>query len=222
MSTFYREATTQGVVEKREERRPRRNRDPRRDSLGMVNKRVSLVRTRQGFRTTPDARLSRRHRSHRDQVTATTTLGSPIGQDTPSAKRQILNKTARRTILGGAAEQGAAEASKEEGPQPSYNTNTDHPAQGTIKNRPGKTPKHLRRPGFPLAVGPPRTTFGLEELRMQADGIPPPGGRPPSPSTARRMTHPDLHYPGLPGATGLVQGQVTVTTTLQAFSVSVV
>ena len=81
------------------------------------------------------------------------THGAPLSQNTPSAKLQVLTtKTARArgTVLGGAVEQEAADTSEEEGPQPSYNTSPDQPAQGTVMNRPGEAPGPLRRPGFPL------------------------------------------------------------------------
>ena len=58
--------------------------------------------------------------------------------NTPSAKLQALTtKTFRamRTGIGGAVEQGAAEALEEEGPQPSYGSSFDKPFLGIVKNR---------------------------------------------------------------------------------------
>ena len=98
---------------------------------------------------------------------------------------------ARGTSLGGAVERGAAKASENEGPQPSYNTSPDQPAPGTVNIRSGKAPEPPMRPGVALAIGPTKTMlksrraqnvttpadafsrFGPEKQRMQADGNPP-------------------------------------------------
>ena len=55
---------TQGVVEKQEERRPQRNWDNRQDSRGIAKDQVSRLRTRRGFRTTPDVRLTQAQLQH--------------------------------------------------------------------------------------------------------------------------------------------------------------
>ena len=63
------------------------------------------------------------------------THASPLSQNTPSAKLQALTtKTARAmgTVIGGAVQRGAAEASEEEGSQPSCSSSVNKPSLGIV------------------------------------------------------------------------------------------